>query len=75
MAINKKRRSKSRFIAVDIWQKEFSQISVRAIFDVYEKSFNADQDQMKKVSFSHCVNSLRRLEKPNYENPRDSRTS
>lgn len=64
MTKNKKR---STFTSVDLWQKEFSRVSVAAVFAVFEKTFNIESSQMNKHSFQHCLESLRCLEKPDYK--------
>lgn len=70
---NKKRNKKNRkrFVAVDVWQSEFGPVSVRAVFDVYAQKFNVETYNMKKYSFSQCVNALRGLEDPDYISPKD----
>lgn len=66
----KKRRNKKRFLQVDVWQKTFGEVSVKAIYDVYSQKFNVEPKNMKKYSFPHCVNALRKLENPDYEPPK-----
>lgn len=66
---NKKRRKKKHFLAVNLWQKEFGEVSVKAVYDIYSQKFNVDPKNMKKYSFPHCVNALRKLEKPDYIAP------
>lgn len=66
----KKRRSKKRFLQVDVWQKTFGEVSVKAIYDVYSQKFNVEPRNMKKHSFPKCVNALRKLENPDYEPPK-----
>jgi len=68
----KKKISKKRFLQVDIWQKTFGEVSVKAIYDVYSQKFNVEPRNMKKYSFPHCVNALRKLENPDYEPPKYS---
>ena len=36
--------SKRDFIAVDLWQKEFSSISVKAIYAIYCKKFKLSKE-------------------------------
>ena len=59
---NKKRRPRKRFIAVDVWQTKFGPVSERAVYDIYAQKFNVELHNMKKYSFPHCVNALRKLE-------------
>lgn len=66
----KNRRSKKRFLQVDVWQKTFGEVSVKAIYDVYSQKFNVEPKNMKKYSFPHCVNALRKLENLDYEPPK-----
>lgn len=67
MANKEKRRKK--FLDVDVWQKEFGIVSVRAIFDVFSQRFQIELSEMKNYSFTHCVSALRKLEDPNYIAP------
>lgn len=66
----KNRRSKKRFLQVDVWQKTFGEVSVKAIYDVYSQKFNVEPKNMKKYPFPKCVNALRKLENPDYEPPK-----
>ncbi len=68
---NKKKKSRKRFIAVDVWRNQFGPVSVRAIFDVYAQQFNVEIRNMKDYSLQHCINSLRLLENPDYKKPKD----
>ena len=68
---SKKKQARPRrlFLAVDVWQKEFGPVSERAVRDVYARTFNVKIENMKKYSFHHCVNALRKHENPNYVAP------
>ena len=66
----RKRKPRKRFIAVDVWQKQFGPVSERAVYDIYSQKFNVELHNMKKYSFPHCVNALRKLEDPDYVQPR-----
>lgn len=69
---NKKRSNKKprkRFVAVDVWQAKFGPVSERAVYDIYSQKFNVELHNMKKYSFSQCVNALRLLEDPTYVAP------
>lgn len=65
----KKRKPRKRFIAVDVWQSTFGPVSERAIYDIYSQKFNVEIHNMRKYTFPHCVNALRKLEDPEYEAP------
>ena len=57
-----KRKPRKRFIAVDVWQKQFGPVSERAVYDIYAQRFGVELHNMKKYSFTHCVTALRKLE-------------
>ncbi len=61
--------AKKNFLEVDVWQTKFGEVSVKAIFNIYSQKFNVKPYNMKNVEFSHCVNSLRKLEDPEYTIP------
>jgi|TARA_R110000796_G_scaffold154621_1_gene271320 hypothetical protein len=63
-------KAKKHFLEVDLWQKRFGEVSVKAVYDIYSQKFNIDPRNMKKYSFPHCVNTLRKLEDPNYVAPK-----
>lgn len=65
----KKKKARRKFTDVDVWQKEFGSISVRAVFDVFSTKFKVETHNMKNYSFSDCVNALRKLEDPDYIAP------
>lgn len=65
----KKKRPRRRFIAVDVWQKQFGPVSERAVYDVFAQKFNIELHNMRKYSFPDCVNALRKLEDPTYVAP------
>ena len=66
------KKTRKRFIAVNVWQKQFGPVSERAIYDIYSQKFNVELHNMKKYSFSQCVNALRLLEDPTYIAPTNS---
>jgi hypothetical protein len=68
---SQKRRPKNKFIAVDVWRAQFGPVSVRAIYEVYAQTFGVETHNMKKYSLSQCINALRKLEDPSYEEPKD----
>ena len=65
------RKPRKRFVAVNVWQKQFGPVSERAIYDIYSQKFNIEPHNMKRYSFSQCVNALRLLEDPTYVEPTD----
>lgn len=67
-----KKRPRKRFVAVNVWQTQFGPVSERAVYDIYSQKFNVELYNMKKYSFPHCVNALRKLEDPTYQAPGDS---
>jgi len=62
----RKSKKKKKLLYVDVWQREFGQISVRAVFEIYARMFEVEKEDMRKYSFTHCVNALRKLEDPDY---------
>lgn len=64
---NPKKKTRKRFLHVDVWQKQFGPVSVRAVYDVFQQAFNVEPKNMRKYSFQDCVESLRELENPNYK--------
>lgn len=58
----KSKRPRKRFVAVDVWQTKFGPVSERAVYDIYAQKFNVEMHNMKKYSFSHCIEALRKLE-------------
>lgn len=65
----KKRTPRKRFVAVDVWQTHFGPVSERAVYDIYSQKFNIELRNMRKYSFSQCINALRTLEDPEYVAP------
>tara|TARA_R110000772_G_scaffold101363_1_gene201814 strand:+ start:23 stop:373 length:351 start_codon:yes stop_codon:yes gene_type:complete len=70
----KKRPKKARrkFLEVDVWRSQFGPVSEKAVYDVFSTKFNIESYNMKRYSFSHCLNALRRLEDPTYVDPVDT---
>ena len=66
---NQKRKPRQKFAAVDVWQTYFGPISERAVYDIYSQKFNIELRNMRKYSFSHCLNALRKLENEDYVAP------
>lgn len=61
------RRPRKRFLDVDVWRAKFGPVSVKAIYDVYCQKFNQEVHSKDQRSFRHCLNSLRKLDNPDYE--------
>jgi len=62
---------KKGFLDVDVWQNQFGPVSVKAIYSIFAEKFGVKPENKEKHTFSHCVNSLRRLEDPDYTDPVD----
>ncbi|UXQ88796.1 hypothetical protein [Tenacibaculum phage Larrie] len=69
-------RKTVNYLDVDVWRSKFGVHSTRAVFNVYSNKFKVSKNTMRnnprRYSFSHCLNSLRRLENPNYKDPEDT---
>lgn len=68
-ALQRKKKKRKRFIAVDVWQTQFGPVSERAVYDVFAQTFGIETHNLKKYSFPDCVNALRKLEDPTYQAP------
>lgn len=66
---NSKQEQKTKFIAVDLWQKEFSPISVKAVCELYAQKMNLKLSNVNQHSFPKYLNALRVLEQPDYIPP------
>tara|TARA_R110002020_G_scaffold373068_3_gene584509 strand:- start:488 stop:730 length:243 start_codon:yes stop_codon:yes gene_type:complete len=61
MSISKNKKSqRKRFIDVDPFQKKFGPVSEKAIYDVFQTVFNVESHNMRKYTFPHCVQQLRK---------------
>jgi len=58
-----KRKPRKKFLDVDVFAKSFGPIAERAVYDVYQTTFKVEDHNMKKHSFSHCVQTLRKHRK------------
>ena len=56
----------NRFLEVDVWKKNFTEIQTMAIFDIYSQKFNISFGEARRLNFTHCVDSLRKLEDGDY---------
>jgi hypothetical protein len=65
------KNSKKSFIAVDVWRSQFGPISVRAIYEIFARTFSIEPSQMKDYKLPQCIDALRKLEDPTYECPQD----
>jgi len=70
----KKLKKRLPFTAVNPWMTQFSPIAERAVYDVFVEKSGINPQNVRKYSFSHCVNFLRRLEDPEYKNPTDQQS-
>jgi len=66
-----KKKVRKKFIDVDVWRSQFGPVSVRAIYEVYAQTFGVEIHNMKRYSLSQCINALRKVEDPDYEEPQD----
>ena len=64
--LKKKKKPRSRYKQVNVWKTHFGPIAVSAIFDIYSQRFNMPLKEAKKLNFTHCVDSLRKLEDDGY---------
>jgi len=67
----KPKKSKGKFIDVDIWRAEFGPVSVKAILEIYRIKYNIAPRNLSKHPFSEIVNTLREAADPNYIRPVD----
>lgn len=64
-----KKEQKTKFIAVDLWQTQFSPISVKAVCELYAKKNGVKLSNVNAHSFSKYLNFLRKEENPDYIPP------
>lgn len=61
-----KKKSKSiGFVDVDLYQKVFGDVSVKAIFSIYQREFEVSSFGMSTKTFSDCLYALRKLKTTN----------
>lgn len=61
---NKKvKKSRSKFIDVDLHQCEYGEVSVKAIFSLYTEKSNCTPEEFRKTSFSDMIAFLREAKK------------
>jgi len=58
--IKKVKKERQMFLDVDVFRSSFGPVSEKAIYDVFQTTFNVQKYNMKNYSFSHCVESLRK---------------
>ena len=58
-----KRKSRKKFLDVDPFRSKFGPASEKAIYDVFQTVFNVEDHNMRKYSFPHCVQALRKYKK------------
>jgi len=66
---NLKKERRTKFLAVDLWQKEFSDVSVKAVCEIFADKNGLNLSNVNKHSFSKYLNILRKEENPDYEIP------
>lgn len=72
MVIKKKnKKTRRKFLAVDVWRSRFGPVSVRAVYDVFQAKKKIETHNLRNFSFSDCVNYLRGLEDENYVAPKN----
>ena len=57
----------SRFKDVNLYQKAFSETSVKAIKEIYAQKFGVLKHNVKFLDFSKCVTELRKLKEKESE--------
>jgi len=67
----KPNKRRNRFIAVNLWQSQFGEVSVKALYEIYREKFNVSPSDLRNHSFSKVVNKLRLEEDPTYKQPVD----
>jgi hypothetical protein len=61
MAESKKvRRPRQMYKDVDVFRSTFGPVSEKAVYDVFQTTFKVEKHNMRKYSFSHCVQALRK---------------
>jgi hypothetical protein len=58
--IKKVRRPRQMYKDVDVFRTKFGPVSEKAVYDVFQTTFNIEKHNMRKYSFSHCVTALRK---------------
>ena len=61
------RKPRKKFLDVDVFATSFGPIAERAVYDVYQTTFEVEDHNMRKHSFSHCIQALRRHKKKTNE--------
>ena len=55
------KNKRTSFLAVDLYQKQYSSISVNAIYEIYADKFNVSNDDMRYKTLQECIESLRKI--------------
>ena len=50
---------KTKFKDVNVFQKEFSTTSVKAVKEIYAERYGVEKHNIKSLSFSKCLSKLR----------------
>lgn len=59
----KVRKAKGKFLDVDLYQKEYGVVSVKAIFSLYTEKSKCTPVEFRKTSFSEMITFLREAKK------------
>ena len=54
------------FLDVDVFRTEFGIVSEKAIYSVFQKTFNIPMREMYKYKFQECVKRLRDFKQPGW---------
>ena len=55
-----KKKPRKKFLDVDVFRAKFGPISEKAVYEVFQTTFNIEPHNMKKYSFPQCVQALRK---------------
>ena len=65
-SISKVKPSWMRFKGVDVFRTYFGSVSEAAVFDVYSQTQGVSVSEAKRKTFHHCVETLRKIQNPDY---------
>tara|TARA_R110002020_G_scaffold264087_1_gene478845 strand:+ start:3140 stop:3370 length:231 start_codon:yes stop_codon:yes gene_type:complete len=57
---NTKRKPRKKFLDVDVFRNTFGPVSEKAVYDVFQTIFKVEDHNMRKYTFPHCVQQLRK---------------
>tara|TARA_R110000851_G_scaffold258259_1_gene410683 strand:- start:530 stop:739 length:210 start_codon:yes stop_codon:yes gene_type:complete len=58
--IKKVKKTRQMYLDVDVFRSKFGPVSEKAVYDVFQTTFKVESHNMKKHSFSHCLQALRK---------------